>query len=104
MKHSLILLAFSAVVVNTASTPVNHAGATFNYKGSGQHSMAIKSDYQQLGQYYDYENTNGTVMNTTSRELINGDDDNQGDRIKLSWMWYLRAGWSGTYKSGYESY
>ncbi len=49
MKHSLILLAFSAVVVNTASTPVNHAGATYNLKGSGQHSMAIKSDYQQLG-------------------------------------------------------
>jgi len=43
-------------------------------------------------------------MNRTTGELINANDDNHADKIKLSWMWYLRAGWSGTYKSGYESY
>lgn len=105
MKLLISVVASTALAVHAAiSTPVNHAGNTYLYNGHGKHSLSFGNPASSLEQYYDYESSNGTVMNKSTGQIINPDDDYHEDEIKLSWMWYLKAGWSGAYTSQIESY
>ena len=56
-----------------------------------------------MDQYYDFNSTNGTVIDYTSPDFINSNDKYKDDDIKVTWMWQLTAGWSGSYTSAAET-
>ena len=80
-------LAFASLaVLSVAATSVNHIGDAFSQSGSGSWYLSLPKEDRNLEQYlnYNYNYTNGTIINQTSAELIPGDGFND-DKVKFSW-------------------
>ncbi len=82
MKILISVVAITALAVHAAiSAPVNHVGNNYLYNGHGKRSLSFGNPASSLEQYYDFESSNGTVMNKTTGEIIDPDDNYYDDKI-----------------------